>query len=119
MDSEEVGRNGHPFNNLGIIIMTLLWSPLLWYFISLLFFKKRTSEKASALLSRDDQPKDHKEIPLTTLNDPFKGAEEVQRMFNLVDTPTHLYDKCKCDKQEKFDLLYQSKGLFLRQQICS
>ena len=53
-------------------------------------------EEVSALVRRDDQPKIYQVIPLTTLNDPSKAAEEVQRIFNLFDTPTHLYDKCKC-----------------------
>ena len=53
-------------------------------------------EEESALVRRDDQPKTYQAIPLTTLNDPSKAGEEVQRIFNLIDTPTHLYDKRKC-----------------------
>ena len=53
-------------------------------------------EEVSALVRRDDQPQTYQEIPLTVLNDPSKAAEEVQRIFNISDTPTHLYDKCKC-----------------------
>ena len=53
-------------------------------------------EEVSALIRRDDQPQTYQEIPLTVLNYPSKAAEEVQRIFNISDTPTHLYDKCKC-----------------------
>ena len=47
---------------------------------------------AVAYVQRDDQPNDSKIIRLNILNDPERGAEKLEQIFNLSFRPTQLYD---------------------------